>query len=408
MIADILKTVLNSVESDPKSWIYSMIIGGITFYIVKFYYKVKQYPNGPLPLPLVGNLLKMMRIKQNVFYEFMNLSKIYGPIYTFWLGPQPFVVITDLEIAKEAFVEKKNEIAGRPQVKLFEAIFEDGSIDVALADYGPTWESLRRVAHAAVRKYAVNEKLALLVNDVVGETIETIKKREGINKPFDPVDYIYFTVYSVLASSAFGKKYNFEDTEFKRFKFMNEEQRKLGGYVIASDFVPLIKPFIKRKIEFMNANLKEFFGALREKYQKHLKDYQSGEIRDFTDALIFAKFDSLKNEKESAPYLTDGNLAMTLSDLFSAGSDTTQFTLRWVLLYMANYPSMQTRMRKEIEEHIGDRIPVQNDKQNCHYISAFISEILRHRVIVPMAVPHKAICDVQIRKLIGLIKLLIN
>lgn len=89
---------------------------------------------------------------------------------------------------------------------LVDTFFEDGSVDVAFADYGPTWESLRRVSHAAVRKYAVDEKLALLVNDVVGETIETIKKREGINKPFDPVDYIYFTVYSVLANSAFGRR----------------------------------------------------------------------------------------------------------------------------------------------------------------------------------------------------------
>ena len=90
---------------------------------------------------------------------------------------------------------------------LVEAFTEDGFVDVVLADYGPTWESLRRVAHAAVRKYAVDEKLALLVNDVVGETIDTIKKREGINQPFDPTEYIYFTVYSVLASSAFGRRY---------------------------------------------------------------------------------------------------------------------------------------------------------------------------------------------------------
>ena len=55
-ILDILKSVLNSIENDPKSWIYSIIIGGITFYIVKFYYKVKQYPSGPFPLPIVGSL----------------------------------------------------------------------------------------------------------------------------------------------------------------------------------------------------------------------------------------------------------------------------------------------------------------------------------------------------------------
>ena len=38
----------------------------------------------------------MIRIKQNIFYEFLNLSKIHGPIYTFWVGSQPFVMITDL------------------------------------------------------------------------------------------------------------------------------------------------------------------------------------------------------------------------------------------------------------------------------------------------------------------------
>ena len=70
---------------------------------------------------------------------------------------------------------------------------------------------------------------------------------------------------------------------------------------------------------------------------------------------------------------------------------------------MANYPLMQRRMKKEVEEQIGDRIPVQNDKQNCHFINAFISEVLRHRIIAPMSVPHKTICDVEIRKLIYLI-----
>ena len=89
---------------------------------------------------------------------------------------------------------------------LVDVLFEDGSVDVVFADYGPAWESLRRVAHAAVRKYAVDEKLALLVNDIVGETIETIKNNEGFNKPFDPVDYIYLTVSSILSSSAFGRK----------------------------------------------------------------------------------------------------------------------------------------------------------------------------------------------------------
>ena len=66
---------------------------------------------------------------------------------------------------------------------------------------------------------------------------------------------------------------------------------------------------------------------------------------------------------------------------------------------MSNHPEMQRKMRKEIEEQIGDRIPVQDDRQNCHYINAFISECLRHKVAVPLALPHRTICNIEISML---------
>ena len=77
-------------------------------------------------------------------------------------------------------------------------------------DYGPAWESLRRVAHAAVRKYSNQEKLALLVKDLVSETVDNIIKLEGIGKPFVPFDYLYLCLLNILASSAFGVKFEIE------------------------------------------------------------------------------------------------------------------------------------------------------------------------------------------------------
>ena len=88
---------------------------------------------------------------------------------------------------------------------------------------------------------------------------------------------------------------------------------------MAAEFLPFLKyiPLIRKRCDAMNFRLKDFFGSLKQKYQTHQSDYQDDQIRDFTDALIYAKKDSLKNEKESAPYLTDGNLSMALFDLFS-------------------------------------------------------------------------------------------
>jgi hypothetical protein len=63
---------------------------------------------------------------------------------------------------------------------------------------------------------------------------------------------------------------------------------------------------------------------------------------------------------------------------------------------MANYPSMQTKMRHEIESVIGERMPVQEDRNHCHYVNAFISEVMRYRPIVPIGIPHKNVVQSKI------------
>ena len=59
--------LFDSLKSDPKSWIYSLVLGGIIYYVVKFYYKVKQYPSGPFPLPLIGSIYSKFLGQKKVF-----------------------------------------------------------------------------------------------------------------------------------------------------------------------------------------------------------------------------------------------------------------------------------------------------------------------------------------------------
>ncbi|CAG2183102.1 unnamed protein product, partial [Oppiella nova] len=112
---------------------------------------------------------------------------------------------------------------------------------------------------------------------------------------------------------------------------------------------------------------------------------------DFCDALITAKNEALREGKESAPYLTDTNLTMTVMDLFMAGTDTSQQSFQWMVLLMTYYQGVQKKLRQEIETQIGDRMPTHEDRNRCHYVMAFITETLRFRNITPMGVPHKAV-----------------
>lgn len=67
-----------------------------------------------------------------------------------------------------------------------------------------------------------------------------------------------------------------------------------------------------------------------------------------------------------------------------------------MFLLLANYPDYQSQIRHEIESVIGDRWPEQNDKSKCHFINAFINEVLRYSSIVFNGVAHKVLVDTQI------------
>jgi len=82
-----------------------------------------------------------------------------------------------------------------------------------------------------------------------------------------------------------------------------------------------------------------------------------------------------------------------LCNYLKAGIETTKYTTRWLLLFMANYPEMQQKLREEITQVIGHCIPMQDDKHKCHFTNAFISEVLRYRNVAPIGIPHKATRD---------------
>ena len=91
-----------------------------------------------------------------------------------------------------------------------------------------------------------------------------------------------------------------------------------------------------------------------------------------------AKKEAEDEDSSVKEFLTDGNLIMTMAEVFMAGLETTASTLCWALLYLIHNPEVQKMLHQELDQVVGpDRLPELEDKKNLPYLEATITETLR-------------------------------
>jgi cytochrome P450 len=370
------------------------VLSVFVLFVCKFYNDRKNYPPGPFPLPFIGNFLLFKGVKKHVHHILEDIGKTYGGLFTFYMGNQPQIVVTDATLGLE--ILKRHQFAGRPHIPLVDIIFEKNSANVMFSDFNKEWEVLRKVTHSAVRKYAAGEGLPDLVARVVDNQINKIRNEEEI----EMVDFFDSTMYSILAASLFGHEYTAEEPEIKTWIECVKWRFESFTSIVLWSYVPFWK-YIDRttsKKLYDTTGFQKSFAA--EKYHEHMDSFEPGKIRDFTDALIAAKKEA-EDEQSGSPqvlkYLKPHNIQNAMQDLFLAGVETSRITLLWSFAILASFPDVQTRIREEVLYNIPNKdVPTLAHRSKCHYTTAFVSEVLRWRMMAPTGIPHKTTVDVEL------------
>lgn len=325
-------------------------------------------------------------------------TKVYGHVFTYWLGNTPVVVLGSHEVILEAYHNKKNDFAGRPVFEFTDILrINDHSYDVAQADWSIQWEVLRRTAHTAVRKFAVSPNLPSLGTVVVDEVIKKIKEREN-GKLFDPEEYLYLMVFSILASISAGKSYSIDDEELVNIKKAWDVDAEIYAEYAMIEFLPFLKYTMYRKQwKKLDRSYKFILNWCKKQLLEHQETFDGNVSRDFCDELIHAKKEAEGNDSKVSGILNIDNLTNTLMNLFLAGADTTKKSLSWMLLIISNSPEIQMKLREEVAHVVGNSDCPNNDhRQKCHYVQAFISETLRFRPFLPMGLAHKTVVNTEV------------
>ncbi|XP_025934139.1 cytochrome P450 2U1 isoform X3 [Apteryx rowi] len=329
-------------------------------------------PPGPAPWPLVGNfafallpppLLRKWVLEAGggrkgcpVFspHVFLtSLSEIYGSIFRLFVGSRPFIVLNTFEAVREALVHKAEVFSDRPTVPIVLIITRKKEKSahppphcqqnpenpgVIFAPYGPVWKQQRKFSLSTLRHFGVGR------HSLEPKIIEELKfiKEEMLKHgkdSFNPFPVIRNAVSNVICSMTFGKRFNYEDIEFKTM--LKNMARALELSVNSSMILVNICPWLYylpfgpfRELRQTELDITAF---LKKIIAQHRDTLDAANPRDFID-MYFLHAEEEKNKESS---FNDDYLFFIIGDLFIAGTDTTSNTLLWCLLYMSLYPEVQ-------------------------------------------------------------------
>ncbi|KAE8605382.1 hypothetical protein XENTR_v10015094 [Xenopus tropicalis] len=376
---------------DPVSVLLSVVV---CIFLYKVFYGGKgasqNFPPGPKPLPLIGNLHMMNMKKPHL--TFMEFSKKYGPVFSIQLGLNKAIVLCGADAVKDALINHGDEFSGRPKIPVFDQISK--GYGVVFAD-GENWKVMRRFALSTLRDFGMGRKT--IEDTIVEESgclVETFKSHEG--KPFDNTLILNAAVANIIVHILLNHRFDYQDpTLIKLIKSVSENVKIAGSpIVMLYNTYPSIMGWIPGSHKTVFENFQKLSNFLKETFTKRRDQLDVNDQRDLIDAFLVKQQEEKSSSKK---FFHDENLKVLLGDLFAAGMETTSTTLRWGILLMMKYPDIQKKVQDEIDRVIGSAEPRLEHRKQIPYTDAVIHEIQRFANLVPIVLPHSITEDVTFR-----------
>ncbi|NXV72320.1 CP2K1 protein, partial [Atlantisia rogersi] len=352
-------------------------------------HRTKNFPPGPRTLPIIGNL-HLFDLKRP-YRTYLQLSKIYGPVFSVQMGLRKIVVISGYETVKEALVNQADAFAERPKIPIFEDLTRGNGVVFA---HGANWKVMRRFTLTTLRDFGMGKRaIEDRIVEEYGYLADTIESQEG--KPFDASKIINAAVANIIVSILLGKRFDYKDSRFVRLLYLTNESMRLAGKPLVTmyNIFPHLG-FLLRANKTLLKNRDEFHAYIRVTFIEHLKTLDKNDQRSFIDAFL------VKQQEEKSTtngYFHNGNLLSLVSNLFTAGVETISTTLNWSFLLMLKYPEIQRKVQEEIERVIGSNPPRIEHRTQMPYTDAVIHEIQRFANILPLDLPHETAADVTLK-----------
>ncbi|KOC62836.1 putative cytochrome P450 305a1 [Habropoda laboriosa] len=356
-----------------------------------------KFPPGPRGLPVIGNILDIVNlVKQTKYYSgaWCRLAEKYGPVVGLRLGfDEPLIIVS----GKAAITEMLNrsEFDGRPNGFLFK-FRSGGTRQGILFTDTDVWHSQRRFTLRTLKQFGFGKDAMehILQHDAISLTNVVVElTKEGAITNIQSV--ISVAVLSNLWLLIDGTKFDIgmESSKLREaisvLKELTRNSNVSGGIINQFPFLRHLFPKLTGFSVFVERQ-KRINNFFMEVVSKH-KWKETAEGSNFIDAYL----QEIETQKtNSSSFFNENQLVYVVKDLFSAGVDTTDNTIGFVIAFLVAYQDVQAKVHEELDNNIGmDVYPSLQDRDRLPYLKAVLAEVSRLANIGPTTIPHRAITD---------------
>lgn len=366
----------------------------------------KNLPPGPPGWPVVGNLFQVALQRRPFIYVVRDLREKYGPIFTMQMGQRTLVIVTSAELIHEALVQRGPLFASRPADSPTRLLFSVGKCTVNSAPYGPLWRALRRNFVAEIVTPAKVRQFGWIRDWAIANHLGRLRQEREERGAVEVMANCRLTICSILACICFGARV--PESMVQQIEAVLKEVMMMSTLKLP-DFLPALTPLFRGQLDAAHNLRKRQMALLAPLVRDRLAFVQcGGDLSKYTgDAEMVspvggAYIDSMfeLNPAGRGP-LGEEELVTLVSEVMSAGTDTSATTLEWALLHLVLDQGIQKKLHDEITAHLGSsgckgaKI-TESIVEKMPYLMAVVKETLRRHPPSHFVLSHAATEDTEL------------
>ncbi len=314
-------------------------------------------PDGPKPLPVLGNLLQMGPDRLSYF---VRLSQDYGSITRYYIGPSPILMLNRAEHVKRVLQDNQQNYRKSRYYEKVRPILGEG---IFLSE-GKVWLEQRRTLSPAFRRSAMTQITEGII-DATDDLLDDWRARADTGEPIDVAQSMLALTLDVVFRSLLNVPLGREAAVVSDHlaNVLREAERRVWSLVPLSEHLPTKrKRTFKRSLAYLHDLVDDVIAQRRGDPDKH---------EDLLSHLFAARRDPTLEAMRGERFRDQ------IMSVILAAQEATANALSWTWYLLSTHPEIGLKVYAEARRVLGDRRPEFGDIQRLGYTRQVFDEVLR-------------------------------